>query len=62
MLAFARVLAAPTLVLTLTAASPAERQQWSAQAKRVTIEAIERYEAEKAKGKEPMNADDTVGR
>jgi acyl-homoserine-lactone acylase len=37
MLAFARVLAAPTLVLTLTAASPAEMQQWAAQAKRVTI-------------------------
>ncbi|RYF15713.1 MAG: inorganic pyrophosphatase, partial [Oxalobacteraceae bacterium] len=32
------------------------------EAKRVTIEAIERYNAEKAKGQEPMNADDTAGR
>ena len=32
------------------------------EAKRVTIEAIERYEAEKAKGKEPMNSDDAAGR
>lgn len=37
MLAFARVLAAPALLLALTAASPAEKQQWAAQAKRVTI-------------------------
>ena len=37
MLAFARVLAAPALLLALTAASSAEKQQWAAQAKRVTI-------------------------
>jgi acyl-homoserine-lactone acylase len=35
--AVARLLAAPALLLALTAASPAERQQWAAQAKRVTI-------------------------
>ena len=32
------------------------------EAKRVAIEAIERYNAEKAKGEEPMNADDAAGR
>ncbi|PZO76345.1 MAG: inorganic diphosphatase [Sphingomonas taxi] len=32
------------------------------EAKRITVEAIERYEAEKAKGKEPMNSDDAAGR
>ena len=32
------------------------------EAKRITIEAIERYEAAKKQGDEPMNADDAAGR